>query len=505
MPKLILFTFLLVTILAVSVVHADTFVVARGDPISYYGFDAPSPNVTEPFQLWIFGTVDGLYGVPSVTNLDQYSVAMPAGQVEALGNGMYTIYAQFPGPNHQFDISYDNGTLKTIYKAIQDTDMSGSLAPDIKRQFDAYLNTPPVDDIIINRTLSIEDPMIRVKNMYTTESGDLHMDLITNLKAGDKITSMIDEDQYNTPAYRSVMSSSATVVGDSNRSFSLDFTSKASEQLPSGMHFITIRFLESGSTVIPVERYSRYVPPTPTPVIQYYYDFSGNLIGYDINTTRPATAPTIVISPTVTPINWYQTVLNAKRVSANNRTVDQRGTVYVGEKNLDIYGTLGWMSNYNGNYGFTVQYCEWGDTSNTTADVIQINNPYHFDVDPDIFRNKLGAWCQHQSDFIEEHPPVAFIVLPSSAIYNMTTGEMDNGLIDVTNGTPVKGKNPATVTNKTNTTPTEDVLNVVITPTDIPTPPPTPEPIPTTDAIVLPLPAWLAVAALAIGVVLFRR
>lgn len=504
MSKLILFTFLLVAILAVPAVNADTFVVAHGDPVNYYGTDAPYQNTTGSFKVWIFGTTKGVYDFsPMTTNLDQYEVVIPADKIDTLDTGEYTLYIQFPGQNHQFDITYEDETLKTIYKAIPDTDMSGAISSAIKKKFDEYLLTEPVDDVIVSRVLSVEDPSVRIKNMYTTEAGDLHMDLTTNLKTGDKITAMIDEDRYNVPEYRAIMSDVASVTdGESGRGFSLDFTNKASEQLPTGVHFITVRFLDDGQMVIPIERNSRYIPPTPTPVIEYYYDFSGNMIGYNINTTRPATAPTIAISTTVTPINWYQTVLDVERVSENNRTIEQRGYVYIGEKNLDIHRTLGWMSASNGNYYFFVQYCEYGDVANSTDDIIAIKDPNHFDVTPGIFSGKIGAWCQHQADFIEEHPPIAFFVMSPRSIYNPSTGELDISLTDFTTGTPPSGKNPPA---KANVTPTEDPYNVYVTPTDIPTEPPTPVPIPTTESITLPLPAWLAVAALATGVVLFRR
>lgn len=502
MSKLILFTFLLVIMLAIPIATGEgVFVVAHGDPINYLGSDAPSGNATVQYRVWIFGTTEWIYSDSQQgTNSTSYGVYVPVETVDTLDLGTYIIYVQFPGQNGQFDISFEDQTLKTIYKAIPDVDMAGYISPAIRDKFDQYLETDPVDDIVVKQELSVEDPSIRVKNMYTTEAGDLHMDLITNLMAGNKISAMIDEDVYNVPEYRKMMSDSSTVMGDSNRSFSLDFTSKASEQLPSGMHFITIHFLEDGRTTIPIERYSRYVPPTPTPVMEYYYDFSGEMLGYDINTTRPATMKKTP-APTQTPIN-YRTVLNVKRVDINNRSVEQRGYIYLGEENLDIYGTLGWMSTYRGDYGFTVQYCEYGDVvDDASKDILQIKDPHHFYVDPDIFRGKLGAWCQHQTDVIEEHPPIAFFVVPASSVYNTTTGDMENGLADYTdNKTPARPRNATKALTVPNV---EDTIYV--TPTEIPTPPPTPVPIPTTESIVLPIPAWITVAALLIGVVILRR
>jgi hypothetical protein len=197
-------------------------------------------------------------------------------------------------------------------------------------------------------------------------------------------------------------------------------------------------------------------------------------MGQKVNTTAPADIPTPIQTINIT----YETKL--AKIRLNNRTVDNRGDVYIGEKNLDVSGAIGWMQPDG---SWQVQYCDYyGNDYNKT---ITIPNPHHFDITSDMFSNDYGAWCQYSTyEAGRERQPVAFWVLSSPPEFMQTP-------------------TPALTENQTvNITPTEDVLNVTITPEDTTyTPQPT-EPM-ASDTIVVPLPWWIAIVA--VGFVLWRK
>ena len=107
-----------------------------------------------------------------------------------------------------------------------------------------------------------------------------------------------------------------------------------------------------------------------------------------------------------------------------------------------------------------------------------------------MFQNDYGAWCQYSpTEAGAIHQPVAFFV------------KTDLPPTPTPTATPIEN---ITV----NVTPTEDVLNVTITPTPIAnTPVPTPAMPVASDTIVVPLPWYLAVIAVAgvVGVVLWKK
>jgi hypothetical protein len=286
---------------------------------------------------------------------------------------------------------------------------------------------------------------------------------------------MIDEDTYQTPDYIAMMSDRTVVNGtEDERMFSLTFSHTIAPQLNVGTHFIYIHYLGNGTTTIPFQRYTQFIQPTPTPAINYYFSINGELLGYGVNTTRPNETPTI----TPTPVQTYNTVLAENR-TYNNRTIMQHGDVYVGEQNLNVFGTLGWMSP---DETYKLQYCEW-DTNGT---IVTVKDPYHFFVDPALFRNYLGDWCQYDSSVYEYRPSVAFVVKWTNNLTGNMTYDSLGRIVNIT-PTPTPTVAPMKVS-----TPTPIVKTTV------------PTPIPTTAAIIVPLPWWIALVAVA-GVYLWRR
>lgn len=491
MSRLILVLAVLLLIAAPTLAE-KTIVLAHGDTLDFYGYETPT-NQTENLRVWIFAGKDQFYGIDFTSNVNQYHIVIPDTMLNSIDVGKYTMYVQFPGPNKRFDVEYKNNRIRTIYREINDIDISAVTPDMVRHAFDLTAGTDPVDDVLYKYSLDVQNPMIRVKNMYTLGNGNLHIDAITNLAAGDEIRAIIDEETYQVPMYAEMMSYRTFVSGVENRTFSLEFTREVADQLPSSKtHVISVHFLRDGVTTIPFHRYERYVEPTPTQVIEYYYSFSGEMLGYDINTTPPAPSVTTIV-PTITQ-KIYDTRLIETRL--NNRTIEQRGIVYVGEKNLNIWGALGWEDKKAG-YNFRVRWCD-GD-----GEIIKITNPEHFDVDEETFRSRHGSWCQYNEDLEERHPPVAFIVRSNPGL-NWTDGS-DTIAAQNANRTVLQVNlsgilSNLTIYNTTEVTPTmpwetNESVNVTTVPTTEPTP------IPTTETINLPLSPWVAIAGLVVVIV----
>lgn len=485
---LVLAALLLVT---VPVVAGNTIVLAHGDNLDFYGYDTPT-NVSEPVRVWIFAGRANLYGIEFMTNVDQFHIVIPDAVLNSLPEGSYAMYVQFPGQNHQFDIYYEKNHLRTIYKAIQDIDIS-SVTPDmVQKDFDHFSGIPTVDDVVQKYTLDIQHPEVRLRNMYTTSKGKLHMDFTTNLATGDEIRAIIDEEKYQVPVYAEMMSYRTIVSGVENRTFSVEFNRDVADQLTTGTHIISIKFLSDGVTTIPFHRYERYVEPTPTPVIEHYYDFSGEMIGFDVNTTAPVES-NITIVPTVT--KTHETKLIETRL--NNRTIGQRDIVYVGEKNLDVWGALGWEDEEVG-YNFQVRWCD-GD-----GEIVTIKDPHHYDISEDIYRSRHGGWCQYNSNLEEKNPSVAFFVRSNPGL-NWTDGN-ETIRLQKQNETVVQVVNLSGIlsnltiygneTEPTQTYPWED--NATVTTVETTAEPTT---VPTTEVINVPLPWWITLLAIAVVVV----
>ena len=455
---------LLTLLIAAAPASAELIVVAHGDKLDIDGSIAPAGTTSG--KLWLFGNKDMLGPIDIRVDSGGYHTSISKADVYRLDLGSYTAYLQFPGNNDLYDVTIDGTMLRTIYKAVPDISIQGLSGGVARDKFTALMATAPIDDVLQKESVSVQEPSIILTNMYTNHAGDLYIVASTNLAPGDKITAMIDEETYKTPEYLDKFGYSTVVSKD--RKINLMFNHTAAAELQPGKHFVYVHYLESGVMTIPFHRYTDFIAPTPTPVVNYYYSVTGELLGIDVNTTNPEGPKTP--TPTPTPVQTYKTVLAA--IHINNRTIEQHDEIYVGEKNLDVWGTLGWMSS-DGYYW--IQYCD-GD-----GEKVRINNPYHFNVDNATFGGKYGAWCQYSDDIDENDPPVAFII---ASPYGMN-------LTDILGPTPVPTKTPTPRPTPVKTTP----------PTTVPTTPPTPEPTPT---IQVPLPWWIAVVAVA-GVIVWKK
>jgi hypothetical protein len=489
MPKstLILIAAWVIICVLVTGVSGEAMTVAHGDDFSFSVDDIPSNQSASP-RAWLFGNLDSMYSIDTTLYNGYYTVNIPDEQIDALDVGSYTLYIQFPGNNGLFDIDYVNNTLISVYRAIPSVDTHGFQPSMVKATFDEMSAKRPYDDVVIRHTVFVEEPYLKVLNMFTKENGDLHLDLTTNLREGSDIYAIIDEELYTTKEMIAMMSVKTKVYGTNTHRLSLDFPYTIAEQLVSGHHVIYIHFQKEGVTTIPFERWLDTVIPTPAPTYKAYYNFNGEMIGYEVNITRP-----YVATPTQTLPPVFETVLVQSRVNKNNRTIEQRGTVYIGEKNLDVLGTLGWRSDYKNDYLYLLRYCDSYTEDINSADIIPVKDPRHFFVDPEIFGDRIGGWCQYKAGLEEDDPPVAFFVEQAYGVYNFTTNQLENPLLTF----DVKNSSFANTT-----TASADELNVTIT--MVPTTAATPIPVPTTEAIVVALPWWIGILAV-VGVVLWKK
>lgn len=464
---------LLLSILIAPVIAAQQIPVAHGDRLEYQLQD--SPNMANEYRLWLFTPHGILVKLSQRASGSDYWISLSNIDIADLPNGKYQIYSQFKGNNGMYDVSYSNLEIQTIYKDVPDVSLL-AVSPDAyQMKFEGIIGNPIIDDVFIQNEIVIEDPDNKVVNMYTRSNGNLHIDVFTNLAIGDSIAAIIDEETYKGTEYEPMMSCRTFVTGqlDATHKFSLEFNASVASQLPSGKsHFITIHYLEDGITTIPFTRYTEMVAPTPTPETRYYFAFNGEEMGYSVNTTRPYEPVTPAPTPTPGPVSVLA------QVHLDDRTIMQRGNVYVGEKNLDVWGALGWQDVNTENYDFRVSYCD-GDDS-----VVTITNPHHFYVDPDIFKDKLGAWCQYSSAISEDHPVVAFFVKnPEYANLTTVTPEITEEVITIT------------------PEPTETISNATET---VATPVPT-APVETPETLVMPLYPWVALAGVVIAVIATRK
>lgn len=443
--------------------------VARGDSLI---FSDVNPDDSTTFKVWVFGYHDDIYTGELRSDGYNFSVVIPSGIIESLDNGDYKMFVQFAGDNNMLDMNYASGKITSIYKSVPDMDVSAFSSTKKFEAFNSMRQKNPIDDVFIEYQLVVEDPSIVVENMYTNGEWALHIDAKTNLNTGNKIVAVIDEDQYGKGEFSTLMTNISVVTSNgAYNTFWLEFPHEAANQLTSGGHVITLHFLEEGVMGIPFDRHTEIVPPTPTPELRHYYDFTGDELGYWVNTTRPAPTPTVVISAKPTPV----TVLAP--IHINNRTISQREEIYVGERNLDVLGTLGWQDQDSAGYDFKIMYCDGDET------VVTVKKPTHFDVDYETFGTRLGAWCQY-SGFDEKNPPIAFIVKSPNGV-NLT----DPYYVPTTVPTAIIPSNQSYAVVQGEAT------------TEIPTP----TPLPTTEAIVVPVDMVVIIAAIGMAFIVARK
>ncbi len=497
------------------IVENQQIVVAHGDDLIFSGDDAHGyATITEAelyadtistaaeviygnseVRVWIFGDDDTLYGMPFPVNISDYEVNVDAGKLWNLEPGTYRMLIQFQGKNNRFDISYTDKHLKSIYADVETDDCRGLQPAMVFTLLKHMASNPYHDDQFNEYALVIEEPVLQVTNMYDLENGDLYISGETNLAKGNPLVARIDEELYVHPEYASMMTYHTTVVGNDigkYRNFTLIIGSVIAPQLTSGYHTIYVHFHESGVTTIPFRKYMEAVQPTPTMIILHKYSVTGNDLGYRINITRPAATPTPV--PVATQAKIYETAIVSMR---DSRYIQQMDTIYIGEKNLDIEGTLGWMgeSDY-----FQIQYCD-GDYSRIT-----IEDPNHFDVTEDLFISRQGAWCQYTEGMDENDPPVAFTVKRNPWVKINTTFQIGGVTYDDFNETITHIVNTTMLTNGSYAIiepPEAEITDITTETMEMPAEMPIQNPYPD-DAVVVPLPVWLVVVAVAIAAVMRR-
>jgi hypothetical protein len=444
--------------------------------------DATANNSTAKCQAWLFGEHTYITPVPFTTHMSYYTVEIPASVIQSMPEGDYNMYLQFPGQTGVMSLQYNAGVkqLGSPFRNYEPVSLVG-LTPRLAE--DAFVRaqqgTTDYGDTFYKVPVTIGKPSIVVTDNYVLHNGDLYIGGTTNLAKGDYVSGTIDPDIYVSPNYHRMMTDLTVVTGDANdyRNWHLEYSQNLSSQLPIGHHEVIVDLGQDVKYSVPFQKWQDPVTPTPTPEIRDIYGINGEWMGRKVNTTAPTETPT----PTPTVNQTYETVLMKFRL--NNRTVDNRGDVYIGEKNLDIRGAIGWMQP-NGDW--MIQYCDYyGNDWNKT---IVIPDPKHFDISKDTFLNDYGAWCQYSPfEAGKARQPVAFWVKAAGPEPTPNITALRENLT-------------------INATPTEDVLNVTITPgqnVTITGIPPTTEPM-ASDTIVVPLPWWVTVAAV-VGVVLWKR
>jgi hypothetical protein len=457
----IVFIIILIALIDHASAITPTINLAQGGNISFYSDDAPyfitvsgssvfrnstqiditSLQVARDQKVtgyaWMFGPYDTLYPVPFIRQNNQYWFELTPENTSKLRAGIYKVYLQMPGPSGIYGISYDSVSDSfTSPFAKQRTFPLEALSPYSRHEsFVAALNEYPSDEQWINLTMDIEPPEVIVKDNYIDGHGNLYLGGIPNLASGEPISGTIDPGTYTSSSFHrenseytrdkitnyDYMTSYSIVSGGdyTARKWSLLFLQNRSENLPSGLHVIAINLPDDVQTTIPFYRWSKPVTPIPTPEIRPYYAVDGSYYGFGsgVNTSPPQYPeeyPTLQTCPTVVP--QVTLLYNIEKPvpetvlpnTTDNRTIMQRQTIYIGEKNLDVSLAVGWPDSTNGDY--KIQYCDW-ENSTAYGDIIDIENAYHYDVESSVFSGRTGAWCHHDewstTDYTE---PIAFFV-----------------------------------------------------------------------------------------------
>jgi hypothetical protein len=170
--------------------HITDILIAKGDPLVW-----PTPG-----RLWLFGSTEGRYGVEGD--------GIPAGSMETLPPGDYTLLVQLPGNNTIYDAScfkIYNGTNVDPYS------YCSSLEPGLygKKAVDVYGMLPPVvhdrlvgmlrgsDDTIEEYSVVVQQPEItinRADEIYINNNTALDVRGYTNTASGTEITVVLDKD-----------------------------------------------------------------------------------------------------------------------------------------------------------------------------------------------------------------------------------------------------------------------------------------------------------------------
>ncbi len=497
--------------------------VAYGDSLHYTANDAPyfitilgsqlgyGSNATDLIesqspgsrigQMWVFGSSDYLLAIPFAVDGSTYTISIDKNTIANLPEGNYDMYLQFPGKSGALSFSYNEASKKftSPLVAMNSIDAAGLTPGLIKETFLSLKNDPATTDLFTYDSLTIENPKITITHNYNYDSTrDMGLSGTTNMAAGDTITAIIDPDKYAAiPEYAEIMSASCIVTGNESsfRDWSLKFHGYAASNLThSTQHTIAIYLNNDIVYTVPFSLGSNIVQPTPPPEQDYYF-----MINHTYNNTPPATSVNITrLGENTT----YQTTLSTLRLGC--RTIMNRDTIYIGETNLNIYGTLGWPDFNDGNW--YAQYCDAYAPSDYGR-VIKILNPKHFNVTQDIFKNDYGAWCQYSTyESGKDKQPIAFIVKPNPVdLTTVTIDRLGNIIINNTQLNEIQKESIATNLSEEsfateNTTGPAPEPTMAIQGNNTPSEQQTDE----SNLIQQPLPSWIVLAALCAGGVLWK-
>lgn len=218
--------------------HVADYLIAKGDSLT----------INES-RIWIFGRVDGFYGIPGELN---------ESQIQDLESGSYTIILQKPGNNTISDVGYnpDKGALwKTVYNELYGTSIItvdiNALQPRLTMEHFIEM-IGQTDDQIQTLTLDIEEPVISIVSIDDVDVGNripvayepgmtlLDVRGYTNTANGTLLTFVMDADKQ-TPRTIKENTYTTEAVGENigDMRYYHVFIPINKNSMPNGIHTIT--------------------------------------------------------------------------------------------------------------------------------------------------------------------------------------------------------------------------------------------------------------------------
>lgn len=306
-------------------VKGPDILLARGDPLDYY------TNETD-IWYWLFGPVYepaplmyGLHNDPNSSTILNESMS------QSLTPGDYNILIQSAGNNSVREVYYESGVtangtpwknLDSPWKKVKAVSVDGLMPQMVMQRLLKLGNdTEFSDDKFLNFSMSVQDPMIRITDVYETDNDELYIHGLTNAPSGSNVTLILDPDNQVTAKDRKRNSVNVTATGEVNalRQFT-GYLPLRWDELSIGMH--TVRAINNQGTSMDTQRrismdwsqpevtpvpykyvlsddglrkYKFKPTPTPTPQIVYVDRYIEKIIV--INVTQNVTA-----EPTPTPV-----------------------------------------------------------------------------------------------------------------------------------------------------------------------------------------------------------
>lgn len=158
--------------------------IAHGDSFNFTTEDLA--------KLWVFGTLDGLYGVDPMLTKDQ---------INDLDTGSYALLVQHPGKNTIYEASYSlsDGTLVSPWRNVPTVDVSANTPPMVMDKLVDLLGKG--DDTYEIYKLEIQNPSIEITSIDETYSGGISvLDVrgYTNVAPGSILNFTLDESKATT-------------------------------------------------------------------------------------------------------------------------------------------------------------------------------------------------------------------------------------------------------------------------------------------------------------------